>query len=155
MHRRLFGKGQLLPYWSADETKWATDMMFGSRKELSAVYPRLVQSAMTTFGSGEVLRFLGRRGTVQQFQSAEILSFLGTRSERIRGQHAIDSNSVKKYDKQESILRAERTINNRRHQQLDKLAHRAQIQTVSSTERGINVDRHPAFKQRWLRGASE
>lgn len=113
-HRTLFGKERLNYYWSADETEWATDVMFRSPEELSALYPRLVQYAMTTFGSREVLRFLGRRGSVHQFKSAEILSHLGTRSEGVRVKHAIERNSVKMYDKQESVLRIETTINNTR-----------------------------------------
>jgi hypothetical protein len=113
-HRGLFGQEQLDYYWSADETEWATDVMFRSPEKLSALYPRLVQYAMTAFGSGEVLRFLGRRGSVQQFKGAEILSHLGTRSEGVRVKHAIDRNSVKMYDKQESVLRIETTINNTR-----------------------------------------
>lgn len=113
-HRTLFGKERLYHYWSADETEWATDIMFRSPNELSTLYPRLVQYAMTTFGSGEVLRFLGKRGSVQNFKSAEILSHLGTRSEGVRVKHAIDRNSVKMYDKQQSVLRVETTINNTR-----------------------------------------
>ncbi len=113
-HRTLFGKARLHHYWSADETEWATDVMLHTPKELSALYPRLVQYAMTTFGSGEVLRFSGKRGSVQQFLKAEILSHLGTRSEGVRVKHALDRNSVKMYDKQESVLRVEATINNTR-----------------------------------------
>ena len=64
-HRTLFGKERLDYYWSADETEWATDVMFQSPEELSVLYPRLVQYAMTTFGSDEVLRFLGRRYSPQ------------------------------------------------------------------------------------------
>lgn len=113
-HRTLFGKERLHHYWSADETEWATDVMFRSPKELSALYPRLVQYAITAFGSGEVLRFLGKRGSVQQFRKAEIVSHLGTRAEGVRVKHALDRNSVKMYDKQESVLRVETTINNTR-----------------------------------------
>jgi hypothetical protein len=113
-HRTLFGKEQLHYYWSADQTEWATDVMFRSPQDLSVLYPRLVQYAMTAFGSGEVLRFLGKRPCVQQFHKAEILSHLGTRAEGVRIKHAIDRNSVKMYDKQESVLRVETTINNTR-----------------------------------------
>jgi hypothetical protein len=113
-HRTLFGKERLHYYWSADETEWATDVMFRSPQELSALYPRLVQYAMSTFGSREVLRFLGKRPCVQQFRKAEILSHLGNRAEGVRVKHAIDRNSVKMYDKHQSVLRVETTINNTR-----------------------------------------
>jgi len=121
-HRTLFGKHRLDHYWSADETEWATDVMFRSPKELSALYPRLVQHAMTTFGSGEVLRFLGKRPHVQKFCKAEIISHLGTRPEGVRVKHALNRNSVKMYDKQESVLRVETTINNTRQMKVFRTA---------------------------------
>jgi hypothetical protein len=113
-HQILFGKERLDYYWSADETEWATDVMFGSAEDLSALYPRLVRHAMTTFSSGEVLRFFGKRPRIKYFHQAEILSHLGTRSEGVRVKHALDRNSVKMYDKQGLVLRVETTINNTR-----------------------------------------
>ncbi len=113
-HRTLFGGERLDYYWSADETEWATDVMFRSAAHLSSLYPRLVRHAMLCFGGGEVLRFLGKRPCVQQFRKAEILSHLGTRCEGMRVKHALDRNSVKMYDKQQSVLRVETTINNTR-----------------------------------------
>lgn len=121
-HRTLFGKEQLDYYWSADETEWATDVMFRSAEELSALYPRLVRHAMTTFSSGEVLRFLGKRPRVEHFHAAEILSHLGTRAEGVRVKHALDRNSVKMYDKQGSVLRVETTINNTRQMKVFRTA---------------------------------
>lgn len=113
-HRTLFGKERLHYYWSADETEWATDVMFNSAEDLAALYPRLLRHAMTTFGSNEVLRFLGKRPQVNHFTAAELLSHLGRRVEGVRVKHALDRNSVKMYDKQGSVLRVETTINNTR-----------------------------------------
>jgi hypothetical protein len=113
-HRRLFGQERLDSYWSADETEWATDVRFRSAADLSALYPRLVRHAVTSFGSGDVLRFLGKRPRVESFYRAEILSHLGQRCEGVRVKHALDRNSVKMYDKQGSVLRVETTVNNTR-----------------------------------------
>jgi hypothetical protein len=113
-HRTLFGKERLDYYWSADETEWATDVLFRSPEDLSALYPRLVRQAMMGFGSRDVLRFLGKRPCVEQFRKAEILSHLGVRCEGVRVKHALDRNSVKMYDKQQSVLLVETTINNTR-----------------------------------------
>jgi hypothetical protein len=113
-HRGLFGKERMRHYWSADETEWATDVMFHSPDALGAVYPQLVRGAITSFGCGEVLRFLGKRPLVQTFRNAEVLSHLGTRPEGVRVKHAVGANSVKMYDKQQSILRVETTINHTR-----------------------------------------
>ena len=121
-HQKLFGKQQLDHYWSADETEWATDVMFQTPQALSTLYPRLVQHAMTIFGSDDVLRFLGKRPRVQKFSKAEILSHLGTRAEGVRVKHALDRNSVKMYDKQESVLRVETTINNTRQMKVFRTA---------------------------------
>ena len=113
-HRTLFGKERLHYYWSADETEWATDVMFHSPGALAALYPRFTLQAITRFGSGEVLRFLGKRGRVQQYRSSEIVSHYGTRPEGVRVKHSINGNSIKMYDKQQSVLRVETTINKTR-----------------------------------------
>jgi hypothetical protein len=124
-HRTLFGREQLNYYWSADETEWATDVMFRSAEALSTLYPRLVRHAMVSFGSSRVpsgwLRFLGKRPCVERFRKAEIVSHLGTRCEGIRIKHSLDRNSLKMYDKGrsdddngQSVLRVETTINNTR-----------------------------------------
>jgi len=113
-HRTLFGQERLRHYWSADETEWATDVLFHSPEDLATVYPQLVQHAITSFGSGEVLRFLGKRPQVWRYETAEIVSHLGTRREGVRVKHAINGNSIKMYDKQQSMLRVETTINQTR-----------------------------------------
>ena len=113
-HSRLFGDDLMQHYWSADETEWATDVMFKSSEALSALYPRLVRHAMIGFGCQDILRFLGKRGSVQQFKKAELISHLGSRVEGVRVKHALNGNSVKMYDKQRSVLRVETTINQTR-----------------------------------------
>ena len=110
----MFGDAQLDYCWSADETEWATDVMFASAEELAMIYPRLARQALTTLGCGEVLRFLGKRPCVQTYCTAELLTHLGTREEGARVKHSHDRNSVKIYDKQGSVLRLETTINNPR-----------------------------------------
>jgi hypothetical protein len=64
VHRRMLNGAPLHYYWSADDTEWATDLMFGSRRRLARLYPHLLHHALHTFSSGEVLRFLGRRTTL-------------------------------------------------------------------------------------------
>lgn len=113
-HRNLFGKEQLHYYWSADETEWASDVMFRSSEDLASLYPRLVRHAITTYGGNDVLRFLGRRPSVKQLTAGELVTSLATRPEGTRLKHSLDRNSIKMYDKQESVLRVETTINNPR-----------------------------------------
>ena len=113
-HKTLFGAEELSYYWSADETEWASDVMFRSPQALAALYPRLTRHAMSHFGSPEVLRFLGKRPRVQKFTTAEILTHQAQRPEGVRIKHALDRNSVKMYDKQQTLLRVETTINHTR-----------------------------------------
>ena len=103
-------------YWSAEETEWATDLMFRSPRALAALYPSLLRHGMTTFGSVDVLRFLGRRkfaadGGVPARFAGEIISDLRQRPEGVRIKHRLNRNSIKMYDKQGSVLRVETTIN--------------------------------------------
>jgi hypothetical protein len=106
-------------YWSADETEWATDIMFRSARDLAELYPSLIGHAMRTFGSREVMRFLGRtrlpaRGGVDVRFNGQVTSDLSQRPEGLRIKHRMNHNSIKMYDKQGSLLRVETTINDAR-----------------------------------------
>jgi hypothetical protein len=48
-------------YWSAEETEWASDLMFGSAADLEVLYPRLIRHGLLVSDSPAVLRYLGRR----------------------------------------------------------------------------------------------
>jgi hypothetical protein len=113
-HATLLGESPLDYYWSAEETEWATDVMFRSQKALARLYPRWLAHAMTTFSSTDVLRFLGQAPYVRQSCTAEITSALKKRPEGVCVKHARNRNSVKMYDKQQTVLRVETTINNSR-----------------------------------------
>jgi hypothetical protein len=103
-------------YWSADETEWATDLMFRSPQKLAELYPALLRHAITTFSSRDVMRYLGRtrlpaRGGVPVRFNGDVVSTLRERPEGVRIKHALNANSLKMYDKQGSVLRVETTIN--------------------------------------------
>lgn len=103
-------------YWSAEETEWATDVMFNSPKSLAAVYPGLVKHAATQFETADIMRFLGRRvgERVHHRFEGDVITSLKTRIEGTRVRHALNRNSLKMYDKQGSVLRVETTINDPR-----------------------------------------
>jgi hypothetical protein len=117
-HVEFLEKFGLSYYWSARESEWATDLVFRDPAKLRRLYPRLVHHSLTTFGSREVLRFLGRAvprsGVPKRFQG-EVPSDLRGRQEGIRLKHQVNQNSLKIYDKaytpQGSVLRAEVTVN--------------------------------------------
>jgi hypothetical protein len=96
-------------YWSAHQSEWATDVMFKDSASLAAIYPALVLHGITSFSSPDVMRFLGRK--VHGAFEGEIISDFKNRPEGIRIKHRLGQNSVKLYDKQGNVLRAETTIN--------------------------------------------
>jgi hypothetical protein len=120
MHADLFASYPANYYWTVHQSEWAVDLVFRKITQLRELYPRLLQHAMTTFGSADVLRFLGRRipltGDVSPQFSGQVLSDLQARQEGVRVKHRLNSNSVKLYDKAftsyGSVLRAETTIHN-------------------------------------------
>jgi hypothetical protein len=113
-----WGDEPLSPYWSVDQSEWATDVMFRSPAALSALYPKLIRQGITTMQSQAVMRFLGRRvnqdGSVPARFAGEVVSDLRSRPEGMRLKHSMSGNSVKMYDKQGSVLRVETTINDAR-----------------------------------------
>lgn len=114
LHAEMFARYPSDYYWSVFQSEWATDVLFRSRADLEAVYPRLVRHGITTYGAGDVLRFLGRRvtaaGAVPAAFTAEVVSDVKVRAEGVRLKHSLNGNSVKLYDKG-SVLRVETTIN--------------------------------------------
>ena len=118
-HAEIFKHCPLSYYWSTRQSEWATDLVFRDPATLRRLYPRLVHHGLTSFGSREVMRFLGRtvppvRGVPKRFQG-EVITDLQERVEGLRLKHQVNQNSVKLYDKaytsQGSVLRAEVTLN--------------------------------------------
>ena len=117
-HAAIFRRFHVSYYWSAYQTEWATDVVFRKEAFLRRLYPKLVHHGMTTFGSADVLRFLGRRvrldGTVPASFAGEVVSDVKERPEGIRLKHGVNGNTVKTYDKAftaaGSVLRFETTI---------------------------------------------
>jgi len=117
-HEEIFRNVPLSYYWTTYQSEWAIDVVFRQGAVLRRLYPRLVHYAMTTLGSADVLRYLGRPvrldGEVPKSFRGEVTSDLKWREEGIRIKHSVNGNSVKLYDKAftavGSVLRAETTI---------------------------------------------
>ena len=112
--------GSPIPYyWSADQSEWATDILFRSVADLQALYPRLLWHGIHSLHSRDVLRFLGKRltqaGEVPGWFHGEVTTDLKERPEGMRLKHRVGANSVKMYDKAYTAvgaaLRLEATIN--------------------------------------------
>jgi hypothetical protein len=117
-HAAMFESCPVPYYWSAEESEWASDVMFRSPDELAALMPRLVRHGLEVWQCADVLRFLGRRepaeyGTVGPFKG-EVVTDFKRRPEGIRLLHRVNHNWLKIYDKQGSVLRIETVINDPR-----------------------------------------
>jgi len=103
IHDQIFQAYPASYYWSTYQSEWAIDLTFRTAEDLRGLYPRLLQHAMTTFGSTDVMRFLGRRvplsGQIPTRFHGEVVSDLHQRQEGVRIKHRLNSNSVKLYDK--------------------------------------------------------
>lgn len=109
LHEAIFEDFPTAYYWSVYQSEWATDIAFKNAAALGSIYPPLVHHAITSFSSGDVMRFLG--GKVHGNFRGEIVSEFNDRPEGVRVKHWVAKNSIKLYDKQGSVLRPETTIN--------------------------------------------
>lgn len=57
----LLAQGGWPYYWSADQTEWATDVLFRTPEDLKRLYPRWLQQGIERMGCRDVLRFLRRK----------------------------------------------------------------------------------------------
>jgi hypothetical protein len=98
-------------YWSVQESEWATDFAFQDARELAALYPSFLRHGIEALKSGDVLRFLGHKvpthGKPNRRFQGEVTTSLKDRPEGTRIKHQVNTNSLKMYDKQESVLRLE------------------------------------------------
>jgi hypothetical protein len=113
-HETLLGKFPVDYYWSLCQSEFATDVLFGDRKELQRRYGSWLRFAMMNHASPDVLRFLGKKvpatGRVNCRLTQEVLSDLGYRVDGLRIKHRAGANSIKMYDKAGIVLRVETTI---------------------------------------------
>jgi hypothetical protein len=139
VHETMFGEQLLDIYWSAEETEWATDVMFRSRAALERIYPALVRHAITAFSCQDVLKFLGRSPKIRYYRTSEVVTTLKIRPEGICVKHRLNRNSIKMYDKQETVLRIETTINDPRDMKVlrPREGHPAETKTWQRLRKGV------------------
>lgn len=114
---RLFMPLKIQHYWSAEETEYATDVMFRSAADLDALFPKLIQHGMRVSDCPAVLRYFGRRGEGSALGKVpnEVQSDCRRRHEAVRIKHWVNGDSVKMYNKERCVLRVETTINKPRN----------------------------------------
>lgn len=115
IHEEIFAPSPVEYYWSVYQSEWATDVMFRDRQALASLYDRLVHQGITRFHCRDILRFLGKKvsasGRIHPAFAREVTSDVKERPEGIRLKHRVGANSIKIYDKQGTVLRAETTLN--------------------------------------------
>jgi hypothetical protein len=113
---RIFATCPVPYYWSVDQSEWATDVLFHAPSELAAWYPRWVRYGLETLHSRDILRFLGKKVPTTGYGrcTSSVVTDLKERPEGVRIKHRLNSNSIKMYDKQGSVLRVETTLNDAR-----------------------------------------
>jgi hypothetical protein len=106
-HADIFANYPSEYYWSVAQSEWASDVMFRSRADLQAVYPRLLHYATTTFGAVDTLRFLGQpvpaHGQIPRHWRHEVSINVKERLEGTRIKHWVNGNSLKMYDKYSNL----------------------------------------------------
>jgi hypothetical protein len=111
---RVLAKFPVSYYWSAQESEWATDVLFKDAATLGRLYPGLIRHGMQSLGGSDVMRFLGQKltaaGEINRNFTGEVVSDLKRRPEGMRLKHRVRGNWVKMYDKQGSVLRVETVI---------------------------------------------
>jgi hypothetical protein len=114
-HAEIFRENPIEYYWTLDESEWASDVMFRSPESLAALYPHLLRHGAYNFSSAEVMRFLGRkltiRGSIHGRFQGDVVSDVAPRADHLRIKHRLNKNWIKMYDKCDSVLRVETTIN--------------------------------------------
>jgi len=134
----LFEQSPLQPYWTIEESEWATDIAFRSPQALAELYPTLIRHGIQTFDSRDVLRFLGHKvpthGRLHPRLAKQVLSDSKDRPEGLRLKHRVGRNTLKMYDKFAQILRVETTLN--------------EVRALKVFRR---KDRHPEGPRQWLR----
>jgi hypothetical protein len=126
MLKQIVGDYRIDYYWSLDQSEYSTDVMFHRRRDLERLYPGLIRHGMESFGSRDVMRFLGRSvetaaGITPRFAGEVVSDVVAaaaaarpTKYDGVRIKHRVNRNSIKMYDKAGSVLRVETTLNDMR-----------------------------------------
>jgi hypothetical protein len=100
-------------YWMAEQSEWATDVVFRSADQLALWYPRWIQHGVLNLSCKDVMRYLGRKVPEHGYGalSGEAKIDLRTRADGTRLKFWYNTNALKFYDKENIALRIETTIN--------------------------------------------
>jgi hypothetical protein len=100
-------------YWMAEQTEWATDLLFRDPSDLARWYALWLQHGITVLSCQDVLRYLGKHVPETGYGNCkgEVSIDRRDRGEGARLKMWHRHNSLKVYDKEGVALRVETTIN--------------------------------------------
>lgn len=96
-------------YWVAEQSEWATDLLFHDPAELARWYPRWLRHGRETLQCADVLRYFGKQRPAHCQGEVKIDERTRPAGTRLKFWH--NSNALKLYDKEGLALRVETTIN--------------------------------------------
>lgn len=120
VHESVFERYPASYYWTAYQSEWATDIVFGEADFLKRLMPLLVRHGTLSFSSPDVMRYFGRKvnlsGAIPANFNGTLETDLKRRQQGERVKYRMNGNSAKFYDKAYSeigsVLRgAETTLN--------------------------------------------
>jgi hypothetical protein len=112
----LHGDARAPYYWMAEQSEWATDVVFRGADFLARWYPRWIRHGIEALSCRDALRYLGKHVPAHGYGTCtdEAKIDLRARVEGTRLKFWYGSNSLKLYDKEApraNALRLETTIN--------------------------------------------
>jgi hypothetical protein len=98
-HEEMFARLPMDYYWSVYRSEWASDVVFHKAEDLRRMFPNWLRHAILTFQSADILKFLGKKvtleGEVPAHVRAEVASSLKRRQSGARIKHWYGENSLK------------------------------------------------------------
>jgi len=110
-HPKLLGGMRSSYNWTVFQSEWATDVAFHSQPVLQSYFDRWLRQAFLSYGTVDVLRFLGRSQRITKRAPGHVETSFYDRFDGKRIKHWLYENSLKLYSHY-NVLRAETTINN-------------------------------------------
>ena len=96
-------------YWVAEQSEFATDIIFKDHSRLESLYEKLLKHAALFFICEDIMTFLGRK--LHGGFAGDIINTTKRRWPGARVKHRVKGNWIKMYNKAGNVLRVETVIN--------------------------------------------
>jgi len=96
-------------YWVAEQSEFATDIIFKDHSRLESLYEKLLKHATLFFSCEDIMTFLGKK--LHGGFAGDIINTTRRRWPGARVKHRVKGNWIKMYNKAGNVLRVETVIN--------------------------------------------